>query len=100
MAFSEPNLLNPQVRLMFSRFAWARRRWATSQTEMAFYPWELRAIFDRHGFEIVQLRPFDFIHPALPAATVPWAEALGRFLERLPLVRALAGSWFLHVRVR
>src|SRR5262249_18383284 len=49
LAFSEPNLLNPQVQLMFSRFRWARQKWATSDTEMAFYPWELRATFLRHG---------------------------------------------------
>jgi SAM-dependent methyltransferase len=98
LAFSEPNLLNPQVRLMFSRFTWARRRWATSETEMAFYPWELRAIFTRHGFEVRQLFPFDFMHPALPAATLPWARAAERLLERAPLIRSLGGSCFVHVR--
>jgi SAM-dependent methyltransferase len=99
MAFSEPNLLNPQVQLMFSRFAWARRRWATSDTEMAFYPWELRRIFVRHGFQVAQLFPFDFMHPAVPAASVPWARAADQFLERMPLVRSLGGSCFVHVRV-
>ena len=74
LAFSEPNLLNPQVQLMFSRFRWARRKWATSDTEMAFYPWELESIFTRQGFEVLELFPFDFMHPAIPAAVLPVAR--------------------------
>jgi len=99
LAFSEPNLLNPQVRLMFSRFRWARRKWATSDTEMAFYPWELRAIFRRHGFEVVELFTFDFMHPAIPAAALPVARAVDRVLERTPLLRWLGGSCFIHARL-
>jgi SAM-dependent methyltransferase len=98
LAFSEPNLLNPQVRLMFSRFAWARRKWATSDTEMAFYPWELRGIFARHGFAVRDLFPFDFLHPGIPVPALPLARAVDRWLERLPLLRYLAGSYFIHVR--
>jgi 2-polyprenyl-3-methyl-5-hydroxy-6-metoxy-1,4-benzoquinol methylase len=98
LAFSEPNLLNPQVRLMFSRFRWARRKWATSDTEMAFYPWELRAIFERHGFTVMRLVTFDFMHPAVPPALLPVARRLDRLFERTPLLRLLAGSCFIHVR--
>ena len=98
LAFSEPNLLNPQVRLMFSRFRWARRKWATSDTEMAFYPWELRAIFERHGFTVVQLLTFDFMHPAVPRALLSLARRLDRVLEHTPVLRLLAGSCFIHAR--
>jgi len=99
LTFSEPNLLNPQVQLMFSRFRWARRKWATSDTEMAFYPWELRAIFRRHGFEVVELFTFDFLHPAIPAAALPVARAIDRGLERAPLLCLLGGSCFVHARL-
>ena len=99
LAFSEPNLLNPQVQLMFSRFEWPRRRWATSDTEMAFYPWELKSIFARHGFEVVRFFTFDFMHPAIPARFLRVAGFLDRLLERTPLVRLLAGSCFIHARV-
>jgi 2-polyprenyl-3-methyl-5-hydroxy-6-metoxy-1,4-benzoquinol methylase len=99
LAFSEPNLLNPQVRVMFSGMQWAKRKWAVSDTEMAFYPWELRAIFQRHGFEVRALFPFDFMHPAIPAALVPFAQSVDGFLTHLPLVRFLGGSYFIHARV-
>jgi SAM-dependent methyltransferase len=99
LAFSEPNLLNPQVRVMFSGLRWAKRKWAVSDTEMAFYPWELRSIFERHGFEVCALFPFDFMHPAIPARLVPLAESVDHLLERTPLLRFLAGSCFVHVRL-
>jgi 2-polyprenyl-3-methyl-5-hydroxy-6-metoxy-1,4-benzoquinol methylase len=98
LAFSEPNLLNPQVQLMFSRSTWARRKWATSDTEMAFYPWELRDIFARHGFTVRELFTFDFMHPGIPAAVLPAARALDRLLEHTPLLRLLGGSCFIHAR--
>lgn len=98
LAFSEPNLLNPQVRIMFSGLEWAKRKWAVSDTEMAFYPWELRSIFERHGFEVCALFPFDFMHPAIPAPFVPLAESVDHLLERTPLLRFLGGSYFVHAR--
>ncbi|HJQ83189.1 MAG TPA: class I SAM-dependent methyltransferase [Candidatus Binatia bacterium] len=99
LVFSEPNLINPQVRLMFSRFAWARRKFAVSDTEMAFYPWELRGLFLRHGFEVLELFPFDFMHPAIPAGLVPLARHADRLLERVPGGRWLAGSCFVRARL-
>jgi 2-polyprenyl-3-methyl-5-hydroxy-6-metoxy-1,4-benzoquinol methylase len=100
LAFSEPNLLNPQVRLMFSRLKWARKKWATSDTEMAFYPWELRSIFTRHGFDLAELYPFDFMHPAIPAGAIDFARRVEHTLENNPLTRHFAGSYFIHARYR
>lgn len=100
LAFSEPNLLNPLVQVMFSGVRWAREKWAVSRTEMAFYPWELRSIFERHGFEVIALFPFDFIYPSAPAPLVPHIRALGRWLERTPGLRFLGGSCFIHARPR
>lgn len=99
LAFSEPNLLNPQVRVMFSGLHWAKRKWAVSDSEMAFYPWELRSIFARHGFAVLESFPFDFMHPAIPAKTVRFAQSVDHFLERTPLLRFLAGSCFIHARL-
>jgi len=99
VTFSEPNLLNPQVRLMFSGFAWARRRWSVSASEMAFTPRELRRCFRDAGYEVVALFPFDFLHPAIPPPFVRAAERIEAVVERVPAVRALAGSLFVHARV-
>jgi 2-polyprenyl-3-methyl-5-hydroxy-6-metoxy-1,4-benzoquinol methylase len=99
LAFSEPNLLNPQVRVMFSGLRWAKRKWSVCDTEMAFYPWELRSIFERHGFEVRDLFPFDFMHPGIPARFVSLASSVNQVLERTPLLRFLGGSYFIQVRL-
>ena len=98
LAFSEPNLFNPQVQLMFSRFEWARRKWATSDTEMAFYPSELRGFFAKHGFTVRELFTFDFMHPSIPPRLLPVAQRVDTFLERTPGLRLLGGSCFIHAR--
>lgn len=100
LAFSEPNLLNPQVQVMFSGLAWARRKWAVSETEMAFYPGELRDAFRQHGFAVEALFPFDFLHPSIPEGWLPLARRLDAWLERTPALRLLGGSCFIHARAR
>jgi len=99
VAFSEPNLVNPQVRVMFSGYAWARKRWSVSKTEMAFTQGELAECFRRAGYEVVTLFPFDFMHPAIPEPLLPAAERVEAAVERVPGLRALAGSLFVHARV-
>jgi SAM-dependent methyltransferase len=99
VAFSEPNLFNPQVRLMFSGWQWAKRKWSVSDSEMAFYPSELLSAFTRTGFDVLEIAPFDFVHPATPARAIPVANTLGRWFERIPIVKMLAGSLFIHARV-
>ena len=65
---------------------------------MAFYPRELREVFEQHGYEVVRSFPFDFLHPAIPGSLVPLARRFERVLERTPLLRFLAGSCFIHAR--
>ncbi len=98
LAFSEPNLLNPQVQIMFSGMAWAMKKWAVSESEMAFYPWELKSAFEKHGFEVRSLFPFDFIHPSIPRQLVGVAQRISRLIERAPGLRYFGGSLFIHAR--
>jgi hypothetical protein len=46
----------------------------------------------RAGFRDVVVRPFDFVHPATPAAWVDRVARLGERLERVPALREIAGS--------
>jgi SAM-dependent methyltransferase len=89
-AFSEPNLANPQV--------WAernvelvRRRRHVTPHETAFRAGELRRQLERAGFEVSECEPFEFLHPATPAALIPVVRALEALAERTPL-RRIAGS--------
>jgi hypothetical protein len=66
---------------------------------MAFTPGELGDCFRAAGYEVVALSPFDFMHPAIPAPWLGTAERVEAAVERLPGIRALAGSLFVHARV-
>jgi SAM-dependent methyltransferase len=92
IAFAEPNRLNPQVWAMFT----FRRFWPdVSPDEQAFTRWPMARALAAAGFADVQIRPFDWLHPATPARVIPLVDRLGRLAERAPLVREFAGSLLL-----
>ena len=97
LVFAEPNLLNPQVALMF-RVNALKPYFAVSPDEMAFSRFQARRALRRAGFVETTARPFDFVHPSLPASTLPAGAAVGRFLEALPLVSEIAGSLLITAR--
>ena len=97
VVFAEPNILNPQVLLMF-RFGPMKERFGVSPDEMAFSRFRARRALARAGFVDVSVEPFDFLHPSIPQAWVEHGLALSQALERLPLVREIAGSMLMRAR--
>ncbi|HEY6549200.1 MAG TPA: class I SAM-dependent methyltransferase [Vicinamibacteria bacterium] len=97
LVFAEPNLLNPQVVYMF-KYGPAKERFGVSPDEMAFTRFRARAALAKAGFVDIQISPFDFLHPSTPPAWLDRMAALGRGLERIPLVREIAGSLLMRAR--
>jgi SAM-dependent methyltransferase len=97
VVFAEPNILNPQVLLMF-RFPPLKERFGVSPDEMAFSRFRARRALEHAGFAGARVEPFDFLHPSVPARFVERALGLSRALERLPLVREIAGSLLIDAR--
>ncbi len=97
LCFAEPNWLNPQV-FAERKLPWLRRRLGVSPDEVAFVRWRLRALLRRLGLIEVSVEPFDFLHPLTPSFLIRPVEALGRWLERAPLLREIAGSLFVVAR--
>jgi SAM-dependent methyltransferase len=95
LVVSEPNLLNPQVALMFKVRA-LRPRFGVSEDETAFTRRHVSNLLRRAGFASSRVRYFDFLHPATPAALVPRLASLGERLEAVPGLRVLAGSMLIH----
>ena len=90
LAFAEPNMLNPQV---YAERTFLRSRlWYVSPDETAFVRWRLTRDLEQAGFTGVRVRPFDWLHPAVPTPLVGPVTGIGRLLEALPLVREFAGS--------
>lgn len=89
--FSEPNMMNPQVALE-RNVRFIGKRLQNSEDETAFFRWSFARLLRKAGFIEVSVRPFDFMHPALPTSLISTADIVGRFIERVPLVREIAGS--------
>jgi ubiquinone/menaquinone biosynthesis C-methylase UbiE len=97
MVFAEPNMLNPQI--FVQKNVPAIKRWlGDTPHETAF----LRGPFARQlramGFTDVTIVPFDFLHPMTPRPLIPVVTAIGRALERTPLLREIAGSCLISAR--
>ena len=95
LVFSEPNLLNPQVLLMF-KCEPLKPRFGTSPDEMAFTRGAVSRILRKLGFERFAVRYFDFLHPSVPESLLPLAQPVAEALERVPLLRAISGSLLIH----
>ena len=91
VAFAEPNMINPQIALQ--RSIPALGEWAgESPEETAFVRWRLVGQLKQAGFRSVRVQPFDFLHPTTPRPLIGLVRGMGRAMERLPLVREIAGS--------
>jgi ubiquinone/menaquinone biosynthesis C-methylase UbiE len=95
MFFSEPNMLNPQV-FLERNVKWLGRRLQNSPDETAFYRWPLARQLRAVGFSEVRVEPVDFLHPAIPGCAVGLMNRVNHLLERIPLLRELAGSHFIY----
>ena len=92
LCFAEPNMLNPQVflerKLSFIRPLF----WYVSPDETAFVRWALRRLLEQTGFADVSIKPFDWLHPAVPSALIKTVQAFQSVFEKLPLMREFSGS--------
>jgi 2-polyprenyl-3-methyl-5-hydroxy-6-metoxy-1,4-benzoquinol methylase len=93
--FTEPNMLNPQIAIQ-KNVPWIKRRLGDSPDETAFFRWPLRRLLEQTGFGNVQIEPFDFLHPKTPVPLIDPLNALGRFLENMPVVSEFAGSLYIR----
>lgn len=90
-SFAEPNMVNPDV-FLARHVAWYRRRTQTSEDETAFTRRRLRRQLESVGLQAVVVTPFDFLHPLTPQPLIGAVQGLGKFCERVPGVREIAGS--------
>lgn len=93
--FTEPNMLNPQIAVQKNIPA-IKRRLGDSPDETAFFRWPLRQKLERAGFQEIQITPFDFLHPKVPAGLIPAVKTIGSLLEKTPLISEFAGSLYIR----
>jgi len=95
LAFTEPNMLNPQIALE-KNIPWLKKRLGDSPDETAFFRWKIVRLLADTGFRFIRVVPFDFLHPAIPGPLLPVVRPFTDFLEKVPLLAEIAGS--LHIR--
>ena len=93
--FTEPNMLNPQIAVQ-KNVPWVKRKLGDSPDETAFFRWRLRHLLQEKGYRDVRIDPFDFLHPKTPVPLVDRLDALGRFLENVPVISEFAGSLYIR----
>jgi len=98
MAFAEPNMMNPQIALQKNIPA-IKRMVGDSPDETAFFRWSMRRMLSRIGFTEIRITPFDWLHPSTPRPLIPLIGAIGRLVERVPVVREFSGSMLIAARV-
>ncbi len=89
--FSEPNMLNPQA-IIELHIPFIGRIAQKSEDETAFIRWSFSRTVEEIGFQNVSVTPFDFLHPLTPKPLIESVDKLGRFIERVPLLREISGS--------
>jgi SAM-dependent methyltransferase len=92
--FAEPNIINPQVAFMF-HVGLTKRYFGVSPDEMAFSRFRAARALTDAGFGEVLVKPFDFLHPAVPPRWIDRVARLGAWVESVPLLREVSGSLLL-----
>ncbi len=97
ICFTEPNMLNPQIALQ-KNLPPLKKRLGDSPDETAFFRWGLQRRLRRLGFREIQVEPFEFLHPRIPASLIKSVRSLESVLEKTPLFREIAGSLYIRAR--
>jgi len=95
--FTEPNILNPQLAIMF-HLGLTKRYFGVSPDERAFSRFRAARALKAAGFAAAEVEPFDFLHPATPQALCDVVDRVGRAIERVPLLREVSGSFVVRAR--
>ncbi|MBU8901257.1 MAG: class I SAM-dependent methyltransferase [Victivallales bacterium] len=92
--FTEPNMLNPQIALQ-KNIPFLKKMLGDSPDETAFFAWSLKKKMLKYGFSAVNIKAFDFLHPAIPGFMLPIMLPFCSALEKIPIFSSIAGSLFI-----
>jgi ubiquinone/menaquinone biosynthesis C-methylase UbiE len=76
IVFAEPNIYNPQIAFTF--IIGPRSYFGLSPDEMAFSRFYAREVLEKLGYVNISVRPFDFLHPAVPR---PFVDRMARLFS-------------------
>lgn len=95
MVFAEPNMLNPQIFIQ-KNIPFIKKWLGDSPDETAIVRWKYKKLLEQTGFKNVRIFPYDFLHPVTPKFLIPVIDRIGRMVEKIPLLREIAGSVIIY----
>jgi ubiquinone/menaquinone biosynthesis C-methylase UbiE len=95
MVFAEPNMLNPQIFLQ-KNIPFLKRMLGDSPDETAVVRWKIKKMMEHIGFKKVEIFPYDFLHPVTPVFMISLVNSAGKIIEKIPLLREIAGSVIIY----
>ncbi len=95
--FTEPNMMNPQIALIKNIPA-IKRRAGDSPDETAFFRWAIARKLRSYNFTEISVVPFDFMHPSIPKSVLGIAGQLTSVIEKVPILKEIAGSLIISCR--
>jgi hypothetical protein len=69
-----------------------------SPDENPFLRWRLKDKLIRAGFDVPEIIPFDWLHPATPPPLIGVVDKMGQIMEKIPFLREFAGSLLICAR--
>jgi ubiquinone/menaquinone biosynthesis C-methylase UbiE len=95
IAFSEPNMFNPQVFLM-KNVPFIKKALGEVEGERAFLKSSIKRQLELANFKNVIVRPFDFLHPCVHRNLINFISSIGANIEKLPIIKEIAGSLIIY----
>lgn len=89
--FAEPNMLNPQIFIQ-KNVPFIKKWLGDSPDETAINRFSFKNKMVTLGFTNVEIVPFDFLHPAVPDFLIDPVNKISDVIEKVPLLREIAGS--------
>lgn len=97
LAFAEPNMMNPQIAVQ-KNIPFIKKMLGDSPDERAFTRWQMTSLLKKMRFTDIAVFPYDFLHPLVPQPLIPVVSGIGTVLEKIPVVKEIAGSLVIAAR--
>jgi len=89
--FAEPNMINPQIAIQ-KNVPFIKEWLGDSPDETAINRWKFKKMLFRVGYTDIKIFPYDFLHPIVPSFLVNFTEKFGKIIEKVPVLKEIAGS--------
>lgn len=95
IVFAEPNMLNPQI-LIQKNVPFIKKWLGDSPDETAIVRWRMKSMLAKIGFIKCEVFAYDFLHPYTPQSLINGVKKLGMVIEKIPLLKEIAGSVIIY----